>query len=96
MKMPEVRDALRVIADKIETLHSDPVLAEELRDLANETIRRKHAAKPRVTSPPMTAEMKRRIWKLRQANPKMTQTEIANLLGINAGRVSETLHGFRE
>ena len=37
MKMPEVRDALRVIADKIETL-----------------------------------------------------------LGINAGRVSETLHGFRE
>ena len=46
-------------------------------------------------SVPMTPEVCDRIRKLHQADPDLTQQAIAEITGVNSGRVSETLSGKR-
>jgi hypothetical protein len=48
-----------------------------------------------ITSVKLTPIVKQRIHDIKLANPKMSEQEIAVLVNVNAGRVSETLTGKR-
>ena len=49
-----------------------------------------------VTSRRMTPEIKETILKMYRNNPKMSCQKIANTMGINSGRVSETIKEYME
>jgi len=44
----------------------------------------------------MTPEIRDRIRAIAEDFPDLTNVEIAARVGVNPGRVSEILHGFRE
>jgi hypothetical protein len=48
-----------------------------------------------VTSAKLTPSVKQRIHDLKVENPKLSEQEIAVMVRVNAGRVSETLTGKR-
>lgn len=87
MKIPEIRSRLLILAEKYDSL--------ELRFLALELTRRRNTipAEPRCN--PMTAELREKIIQYATENPDLSQLEIGNHFGVNPGRVSETLYGFR-
>ena len=93
MKLPEVAERLRDIAEKIAA--DRPVEAAELTDLADQCRRRPSPARAPRTSTPMTEELVQEIREYADANPAMSQQEIANAFGVNHGRVSEALRGKR-
>jgi hypothetical protein len=48
-----------------------------------------------VSSVKLTPSVKQRIHDIKRENPKLSEQEIAVLVNVNAGRVSETLTGKR-
>jgi DNA integrity scanning protein DisA with diadenylate cyclase activity len=87
LRIPEIRDRLRILA----VHHNDPELAE----LAEELKRRKRAQKTRAKAKPMTKEKAKAICAYKKAYPNKSQVEIGALFDVNPGRVSEALHGKR-
>ena len=83
MRVPEVQARLKEIV-------------VELSELADELSRRKPVMRGDATSKPMTSAMKQAVRDLHNERPNMSQMDIARTLGINIGRVSETLAGKRE
>jgi hypothetical protein len=49
----------------------------------------------RLTSAPMTDELRNEIKEIKNADPHLSHAEIGKRLNINPGRVSETLRGKR-
>lgn len=87
MKIPEVRDRLRELAvehgiDELE------ILAEALR-------RRPPVRVAERRAEPMTEELRVAIRAYFKARPTASNQEIATVFGVNPGRVSESLAGFR-
>lgn len=87
MKIPEVADRLRTIAEEAGIA--------ELRALADELRRRPCGRKAPPSAEPMTPELARRIQAYRRANPSLSQVEISQHFRVNQGRVSEVLKGKR-
>jgi hypothetical protein len=91
VKVPEVRERLHALARRGDL--PAPV-RDELTRLAGELYRR--PGRPVApTSRPMTPEVRADIWRLRELYPAESQQWIAQRAGVNPGRVSEVLHGFR-
>jgi hypothetical protein len=57
--------------------------------------RRRSIRKAPTSSVKLTPSVKQRIHDIKVANPKMSEQEIAVMVNVNAGRVSETLTGQR-
>lgn len=101
MRLPEVQTALRRTAAELRlfgdtrTLGGPVGLAITLEGLADAISRKPRATGAPVTSAPMTEALRARIRALHDAEPALTQHEIARRLGTNQGRVSETLAGKR-
>lgn len=87
MRLPDIANRLRELADSIPY--------PELNDLADQIGRRAIGTRAPVTSVKMTDEIRDEIHRIHKENPKLSQHEIARRVGVNPGRVSETLHGKR-
>lgn len=90
MKIPEIQSELRAMAAS-----PGDVDKARLAALAEELSRRRSNRAP-AQSRPMTDEIRERIVQLRKTHPNMPLAHIAQEVGVNPGRVSETLNGFRE
>jgi len=69
---------------------------DELRQLANMTKRRNFGRKARTEAKPITQNIVNKVRLYDEMHPDISQREIAELHGINQGRVNEILHGFRD
>lgn len=94
MRLPEIRDRLHVLADDLAAAGMADKAAT-LRALADETKRRRAVRHTRAKSRPVTTETRDRIHALARANPDWSMIEIGEAVGVNQGRVSEVLAGFR-
>lgn len=94
MKIPEVRDKLRAIADTIYRAGFTR-WAGELRRLESELYRRRALKSHRTVSASITDHMRRTIRKIKRRRPSITYQEISEITGVNIGRVSEILRGKR-
>ena len=88
-KISEVRDLLeqaKEASHQVEVIDLiDQAIAKSYREY------RKIAAPPR--SNPMTLQRARQIIETYKTNPKLSCVQIANLHGVNPGRVSELISG---
>lgn len=89
MKMIEVRKELTEIALNL------AITVERIKQLEEELYRRKSKRAPNASTP-MSDEVAQEILLLRKQYPNWTLQKIADVTGVNIGRVSETLNGFRE
>jgi hypothetical protein len=87
LTIPEIRDRLHVLADH----HG----IEELHDLAEATRRRPPLRVARPKSRPIDPMVRRAIIAYALAHPDAHAQEIAEVFGVNHGRVSESLIGKR-
>jgi predicted XRE-type DNA-binding protein len=93
MKLPDVAKRMREIAEQIQD--SNPDEADELIELAAE-IKRRSGTRAPANSTKMTPELYEEIKEFAEANPGMSQQEIAVVFNVNHGRVSEAISGKRE
>lgn len=94
MKVPEVANRMRAIADKLK--RSQPSAASELLELAEELRRRPSVGtRAPATSTSMTPELEQEIRDYAEANPGLSQQAIAEAFNVNHGRVSEAIRGKR-
>lgn len=93
MRLPEIRDRLHVLADDLAAAGMGDKAAT-LRTLADETKRRRavRRARPKLA---MTDQTRDRIRDVARAFPDWSMFEIGRACGVNQGRVSEVLAGFR-
>ena len=91
MTLPEIRHQLiKIAADA--RVPSD--LSAEIVKLAMATKKRR-SKRSQTTSRKMTSELREAVHAYHAAHPTLSQFAIATHFGINQGRVSETLRGFR-
>ncbi len=98
MKLPDVQIELRDIAKFIRVAkqpHQIEYCAKRIDKLADEISRKPAISKSPSKSRRITTEIKSEIIHLHELYPHWSQQKIAVALHINAGRVSETLAGFR-
>jgi hypothetical protein len=88
MRLPEIAARLRQLAVELP--------CEELNALATEIGRRQLGPRAPSTSNRINDEIRERIRSIHKENPSLTQAEIAMQVGVNPGRVSETLRGKRK
>ena len=81
----------RHLLEKIK--HKDPNISKALNLMYRVKVKEFKAP---VTSRKMTPEIKETILKMYRNNPKMSCQKIANTMGINSGRVSETIKEYME
>lgn len=100
LTIPEVRELLTQIANELDddaTLHGAPWAAhaaDGVRACVSQMYRRS-STRTRTKSVPVTPQVKAQIMSLHTTNPDLSLQEIADMVGVNMGRVSETLSGFR-
>lgn len=87
MTIPDLAIELRTLAAR----HAVP----ELTLIADALRRRRPSAPAKPSSRKATDELRDQIRAFARANIGMSQQEIAHRFGVNAGRVSEALHGKR-
>lgn len=93
MKLPNVAKRMREIAELIQNDH--PGKSGELFELAAE-IKRRSGTRAPANSTKMTPELYEEITEYAEANPGMSQQDIAVVFNVNHGRVSEAISGKRE
>jgi hypothetical protein len=93
MKVPDVAKRMREIAELIQGEH--PGESGELLELAGELKRRFSGPRAPAASTPITPELYEEIREYAEANPGMSQQEIAVIFNVNHGRVSEAIKGKR-
>jgi hypothetical protein len=81
--IPEIRDRLKAIAEETGL--------EELDDLANEMYRRSPVRKAARRSPTLTRDLAVKIKDYACQHPQDHLQDIAEVFGVNPGRVSESL-----
>jgi hypothetical protein len=87
MRIPEVRERLRELAER----HDLP----ELDTLAGELVRRRNARPVPVRSAPVTEKTRAAVRAYSDLHPELPMTEVARIFELNQGRVSEIRHGKR-
>jgi hypothetical protein len=95
MRIPEIRAHLAIIADYLEENHRLLTTATQIRNLSHELKRRPSSKTDRRVSVPLTPKVRAKIIQMRHDLPGISQMEIASFVGVNPGRVSEVLRGFR-
>jgi len=93
MRIPEVADRIRGIAEEIKGDHPD--ISVELMKLADELRRRPPVPRAPATSTQMTPELAEEIREFAEANPGLSHQAIAEKFNVNHGRVSEAIKGKR-
>lgn len=88
MRLPEIATRLRYLARELN--------CPELNRLAAEIKRRSPVSRAPASSVPASPELRDRIRAFKADNPHMSQAEIGARFGVNSGRVSEALAGFRK
>ncbi len=81
--IPQIRNRLRVIADETGI--------DELKDLADEMYRRPPVRRAERRSPTLTPDLAAKIKDYAMQHPKHHLQDIAEVFGVNPGRVSESL-----
>lgn len=87
MKMAEIREELYALAEEYEI----PRIAE----LADATFRRPPVKRARARAKKLTEEIKAHIREVYAEHPDWSNRRIGQQCGVDGGRVSETLAGFR-
>lgn len=85
--IPMIRERLHQLAEELS--------CPELADLAEETKRRPYVRKAPTRHGPVSPATQDAIRRYAADHPEAHQQDIATRFGVNAGRVSETLAGFR-
>jgi hypothetical protein len=93
MKIPQVANRMREIAQQIQSSH--PSESSELLELADELKRRFSGPRAAATSTPMTPELAEEIREYAEANPGMPHQAIGEVFNVNHGRISEAIKGKR-
>jgi hypothetical protein len=93
MKIPEVAKRMREIAEVIQA--SFPAESGNLMELADELKRRPSVPRAPMTSTSMTPELADEIREYAEEHPGMSHQAIAEVFGVNHGRVSEAIKGKR-
>lgn len=95
LTIPECRSMLTIIARELwlRTL-DDQAAALRIRRIIPHMYRRKPVRKTKPRSPPLTPALKARIRELARTTDD-SQMAIGTRVGVNSGRVSETLAGKR-
>lgn len=102
MKIPAVRDELEEIASDLKTQKGRNwrSCAQRIEALVPELKRRpaKRRAKTREEGPrtPLTESQKKEIARFTREHPEMMLQDIGSKFGVNQGRVSEIIAGFRK
>lgn len=101
MRIPEVRRKLSEIANNLRTEKVTPLNAAKsidaiVTELWRKSPRRLPAGAKRVTSTPMTPELKLEIKSYVREHKAMSLQAIANHFKVNPGRVSEIVSGMRK
>lgn len=86
LTIPQIRERLHELA----VIHGIP----ELSSLATATIRRSYKRAPSTRSG-LDRKLKSSIRAFVKENPEMAFQDVANIFGVNPGRVSEAVHGKR-
>ena len=86
LTIPQIRERLFELA----IYHNNP----ELADLARATYRRSYKRAPSTRSG-LDRKLKASIRAFVKENPETAFQDVANIFGVNPGRVSEALHGKR-
>ncbi|SFF77087.1 hypothetical protein [Methylobacterium sp. yr596] len=87
MRVPDVADRLRLLSSETGN--------DELAALADHLRRRRPVRRADPVSAKMTPELVAKIQDYAKANPSQPYSVIATMHGVNIGRVSEALAGFR-
>lgn len=95
MKLPDVRNELHVIAATL-IEHGWEDTGQRLAHLAEQTRRRSPMKRAEPRARHMTDEVKERIRLTHQAHPGWSNRRIGLDCGVDGGRVSEVLRGFRQ
>ena len=91
MTLPEAREKLLAIAAQI-----DPALAAQMQQIIKDGLyRRRGIAPTKPKSRAMNKGLAVKIRALHYNNPSLSELEIAVMLNLNPGRVSEALIGKR-
>ena len=88
MKLPEIADRLRELSVELS--------CTELAGLADEMQRRSPVRRAPNASARMTPQLRADIRRHAHAFPDKTFADIGRVFNVNAGRVSETMAGYRE
>ena len=101
LTIPQTRERFMLIADELE----DNALqhgaqwalntATEIRNLVLMGMYRRPGVYTAIKSRKMTPAIRHLIRATKTANPGWSHQQIADYVGVNTGRVSETLRGFR-
>ena len=94
--IPELREAILEIADYLDEFGDLEVTVAELRQIAEETKRRFGGRKARKKYPKLTHALAKKIRLYADQHPNDSYSEIATAMGVNPGRVSEAMIGFRD
>lgn len=90
LTIPEVRVQLLKLA---ETMPED--LAGQIKRLEKHMWRRKAIRRAKTQSKPITPQLSAAIVVYWREHPELSQQKIATLFGVDKGRVSEAVAGFR-
>jgi hypothetical protein len=93
LTIPECRGRLTVIANHLADTGRREA-ARLIREVINHMYRRKAVRMTKPRSPPLTPALKARIRELAKTTDQ-SQMQIGHRVGVNSGRVSETLAGKR-
>ncbi len=90
--MPKNSSGIPALRERLRELAREHGL-DELNDIADQMYRRAHTRRAPTRSPKLTPEMAQQIRDYKAANPDAHQQDIAQIFGVNHGRVSEALEG---
>jgi hypothetical protein len=98
--IPEIQTRLHELADALLLPMlfemTDEDIGKQLRLLTVQLSRRPRVRQAPVVSRRMTPELRDKLREFALAHPEMTYQQIAELFGVQAGRVSEALAGKRK
>lgn len=95
MKLPDIRQEMHRIAHDLAVAGLSEN-AKRLAELAEETRRRPAVKRAPPNARAMTDEVRARIRATYRAHPDWTHRAIGSHCGVDGGRVSEVLAGFRQ
>jgi hypothetical protein len=95
MTIPECRDALLAIANSLAIKGNCTDETRGIRMIVKELLRRPAVKVARTKARRVTPEMQTRIRLYAAAHPDMPNRDIGRVFGVDGGRVSEALAGFR-
>jgi hypothetical protein len=95
MTIPECRNALLAIANSLAIKSGCTDEARGIRMIVKEMLRRPAVKVARTKARRVTPELQERIRAFAKLHPDMPNRDIGRVFGVDGGRVSEALAGFR-